>query len=71
MPHDRHKQCLDDTIMVDTSNAVWPSPRASCTLPATMNSRRQPWQAFMFSPSPSYGSRASSHSWCKVHNTLQ
>jgi hypothetical protein len=24
MPHDRHKQCLDDSIMVDTSNGRSP-----------------------------------------------
>jgi hypothetical protein len=51
MPYNRDKQCLDDSIMVDTSSAAWHGQRAFAAWRATMNDCRQPSQAFIFWPS--------------------
>jgi hypothetical protein len=49
MPYDRDKQCLDDSIMVDTSSAASRGPRASAASLGTMNDCRQHLQAFILS----------------------
>jgi hypothetical protein len=48
MRHDHHKQCLDDSIVVDTSSAVLPGRRAFAAWPGTTSDCRQPLQAVIF-----------------------
>jgi hypothetical protein len=52
MLHDRPKQCLDDSIVVDTSSARSRGRRASAAWPGMTNDCRQHWQAFISSCSP-------------------
>jgi hypothetical protein len=70
MPYNRDKQCLDDSMMVDTSSAVSRGQRASAASHGTMNDGRKHLQAFIFSCSPFSCSRALWRCWRKVHNTL-
>jgi hypothetical protein len=49
MPHNRNQQCLDDSIMVDTSSAVSRGRRASAASHGIMNDCLKHLPAFIFS----------------------